>query len=93
MTRVDMRILGLGLIIASLVLGAGGVGYTSESRAQFGMTRIDEGGSCEAPTSRARLKLPRIKAHQRVLSLSNRGHNYGGMAQKQKPQVPASARD
>ena len=100
-----MRALGLLLVAGSLVLGSGGVAYRSHAgnalgdHEQFGMTSIrsPHGGldgaravACPAP---APLEIRLAKRTQRrVVSLTNRGHNYGGgLAELSRPQPPASA--
>ncbi len=93
-----MRTLGLTLVVASLVLGSGGVAYRThagEGQEQVGMTLLETGQeSCELP-QRMRLRLPNRASAKRMINLSNRGMNYRGLAQQpMRPDAPpASPRD
>jgi hypothetical protein len=116
-----MRSLGFALIVASLVVSTGGVAVRGHagtapndpraqapvvSRAQFGMTPVDEGvesvpaapaltqpAACQPLESAPiRIALPTSLRDRRVLPLSNRGHNYrGGLAELSAP-IPAAPR-
>ena len=96
--KPEMRLLGPALIVASLVLGSGGVALRSHAASlqaldandQFGMTLIRrQQTSCEAG-SPARLDLPRRVGNRRIVSLDTRGYNYSNRARPLR-QVPASA--
>ena len=98
MTSVDMRILGLALVVASLVLGGGGVAYRSHAGEQFGMTRIDDAPqlrACGAPKLMRplRMQVPSRASGRRVINLSTRGYNYLSGSAEPTPPLPASASD
>jgi len=104
-----MQWFGMLLVVASLVLGSGGVAYRSHASSvvggheQFGMTPAQGLGTpATAPVVRAaacpapqplEIRLPK-RARRHVVSLTNRGYNYrGGLADLSRTQPPASPRD
>lgn len=100
MNGVDMRTLGLALVIASLLLGSGGVAYRTqagEANEQFGLTLAEPEAApeplyCEEPPT-TRMRLPRRTSGKHVINLSNRGHNYRSGPAKPADSLPASARN
>jgi len=97
-----MRAFGMLLVVASLVLGSGGVAYRSHASSalgeheQFGMTPIQapeasRAVACPAPKP-LEIRMPK-RAQRRVVSLTNRGYNYrGGLAELSRTSPPASPR-